>query len=351
MNDASVTNAANVSNDANVAVIVAGTWGLALAGVLADNGRRVTIWTRNEHQAREINEAHHSKGMRLSPHIRATVSLADALSGAGAVIVAAPSAAMREVAGQMRPLVAEGTLVIHAAKGFEAATRKRMSTVLAEELPQCDPADIVALSGPSHAEEVAVRRPTTVVVAAQNLRAAEAAQDLLINSYFRVYTNPDIIGVEVGGALKNIIALGAGLSDGLGFGDNAKAALLTRGLAEMSRLGAAMGANPLTFAGLAGVGDLVVTCTSSHSRNWRAGYLLAQGKPLSDVLKEVGMVVEGVKTTEAAFALSRQYGVSMPIASELHQVLFAGKPPQAAVHDLMKRVRTHEMEETALPPA
>ncbi|MDF2963237.1 MAG: glycerol-3-phosphate dehydrogenase, partial [Paenibacillus sp.] len=285
----------------------------------------------------------------LSPRIRATTSMEEALHEARAVIVVAPSAAMRDVARQMSPVLSKETLLVHATKGFEAAGLRRMSTVLAEELPNYDPSSIVVLSGPSHAEEVIQQCPTTVVVASESAQAAEAAQDLLINSYFRVYTNPDVIGVEVGGALKNIIALGAGLTDGLGYGDNAKAALVTRGLAEISRLGTAMGGNPLTFAGLAGVGDLVVTCTSKHSRNWRAGYMLAQGEPLDAVLKQMGMVVEGVKTTQAAYTLSRQYGITMPIADELYAVLFEGKTPKAAVEDLMGRGRTHEIEEVAKP--
>jgi glycerol-3-phosphate dehydrogenase (NAD(P)+) len=323
-----------------VAVIVAGSWGTALASVLADNNHDVKLWTRKEQQASEMNDRW--------PGIRATTSIEEAVLGAEAIVLSAPSSAMREVAAKIRPFTDEQALLIHATKGFEVDSMKRMTTVIAEELPHCDERRIVVLSGPSHAEEVADKCPTTVVVASYSAEAAEAAQDLFINSYFRVYTNPDVVGVEVGGALKNIIALGAGLSDGLGFGDNAKAALLTRGLAEIARLGTAMGANPLTFAGLAGIGDLVVTCTSRHSRNWRAGYLLAQGGSLDEVLDNVGMVVEGVKTTKTAYSLSRQFGVEMPITDELYQVLFAGKPPKAAVEDLMGRVKTHEIEEIAL---
>ncbi|MFE5317158.1 NAD(P)H-dependent glycerol-3-phosphate dehydrogenase [Paenibacillus sp. NPDC056579] len=336
-----------------VAVLVAGSWGTAIASVLAENGLDVLLWSRNEQQVTEMNKEHRNRrflgDVALSPAIRATSSMKEALEDAYAVVVVAPSAAMREVASQMRPYLSKETLLIHATKGFEAQTLKRMSTVLADELPDYDASRIVVLSGPSHAEEVIQQSPTTVVVASESVEAAEAAQDLLINSSFRVYTNPDVIGVEVGGALKNIIALGAGLTDGLGYGDNAKAALLTRGLAEISRLGTAMGGNPLTFSGLAGVGDLVVTCTSKHSRNWRAGYLLAQGHPLDEVLKQMGMVVEGVKTTQAAYKLSRQYDATMPIADELYAVLFNGKTPEAAVEDLMGRGRTHEIEEVAKP--
>lgn len=335
----------------HVSVLVAGSWGTALASVLAANDLDVTIWTRNAGQAEEINTLHtnsrYLKDIALSPRIRATTSIREAVENKDAVVFVVPSAGMREVASQVREYLSPDTLVIHATKGFESLTLKRMTTVLAEELPQCDPGRIVVLSGPSHAEEVIRECPTTVVVASPTIEAAEAAQDLFINSYFRVYTNPDVTGVEVGGALKNIIALGAGLSDGLRFGDNAKAALLTRGLAEIARLGAEMGANPMTFAGLAGIGDLVVTCTSTHSRNWKAGYLLGQGEPLDQVLDKMGMVVEGVKTTKSAYALAREYGVTMPITNELHHVLFEGKTPRAAVEDLMGRGRTHEIEEVA----
>jgi len=334
-----------------VSVLVAGSWGTALASVLADNGRDVLLWTRNEQQAREINEMRRNRrflgDMELSARITATTSLREAVEGAAAVVLVVPSAGMREVAAAIRPHLSKDALVIHATKGFEAGSLTRMTDVIAGELPDYDPRRIVVLSGPSHAEEVIRRCPTTVVVAAQELAAAEAAQDWFMNGYFRVYTNPDVAGVEVGGALKNIIALGAGLSDGLGFGDNAKAALLTRGLAEIARLGTAMGASPPTFAGLAGIGDLIVTCTSRHSRNWRAGYMLAQGDPLERVLEQMGMVVEGVKTTKAAYELSRRFGVEMPITDELYSVLFAGKRPKDAVGDLMGRVRTHEMEEVA----
>lgn len=335
-----------------VSVFVAGSWGTALAAVLADNDRNVTLWTRNERQAVEINSTHRNsqslQEIALPAGIRATTHIEEAVSGADALVMVAPSSAMREVTGRIRPYLKNDTLLIHAAKGFEADSLKRMTSVIAEELPKgYDKRGIVVLSGPSHAEEVIRRCPTTVVVASEMIEQAEAAQDLFINSYFRVYTNPDVTGVEVGGALKNIIALCAGLSDGLGFGDNARAALLTRGLAEMARLGTAMGANPLTFAGLAGIGDLVVTCTSKLSRNWKAGYLLAQGKSLEETLQSVGMVVEGIRTTKAAYSLSRQYGIEMPISDELYHVLFEGKQPKLAVEDLMGRGRTHEIEEIA----
>lgn len=331
-------------------VLVAGSWGTALASVLADNGYDVSLWSRNEEQVREINEQHRNQrflpGIPLSERIVATTSMKEALEHTKAVVIVAPSSAMRAVAKQASPYVPEDAILIHATKGFEMDTLKRMTTVISEEIPT-GVDRLVVLSGPSHAEEVIRKSPTTIVVASERQAAAEAAQDLFINSYFRVYTNPDVIGVEVGGALKNIIALGAGLSDGLGFGDNAKAALLTRGLAEIARLGVKLGANPLTFAGLAGVGDLVVTCTSKHSRNWRAGSMLAKGLTADEVQREMGMVVEGIRTTKAAHGLAKEQGIEMPITSELHHVLFEGKSPKAAVEDLMGRDRTHEIEEIA----
>ncbi|MFD0711141.1 NAD(P)H-dependent glycerol-3-phosphate dehydrogenase [Paenibacillus sp. GCM10027626] len=334
------------------AVLVAGSWGTALATVLAENQYIVHIWSRNEAQVEEINRTHVNgrflPGAELPHSIAATTNIESALKDAEIVLFAAPSSAMRQVARTAAPFIAANALCVHATKGFETGSLKRMSIVLAEELP-VDPESIVVLSGPSHAEEVVRRQPTTVVVAAASLAAAEKAQDAFITPYFRVYTNLDVIGVEVAGAIKNIIALGAGLSDGLGFGDNAKAALLTRGLAEIKRLGIAMGANPLTFAGLAGVGDLVVTCTSRHSRNFRAGYMLAEGVPLDQMLERMGMVVEGVRTTSAARELAESFGVVMPITEQLFQVLFNNKPPRVAVEDLMGRGRTHEMEDIAFP--
>ncbi|MFF2090128.1 NAD(P)H-dependent glycerol-3-phosphate dehydrogenase [Paenibacillus sp. NPDC058174] len=330
------------------AVFVAGSWGTALASVLAQNGFDVLLWTRNAEQAEQINTVHENSkylpGVELPQSLRATTEMKEALQDAELALFVAPSAAMREVAKQAAPFMKESTLCIHATKGFETGTLKRMTTVLAEELGR-SPDQIAVLSGPSHAEEVIRKQPTTVVVASADQEAAEQAQDAFMNGYFRVYTNPDVAGVEVAGAIKNIIALGAGLSDGLGFGDNAKAALITRGLAEISRLGTAMGANPLTFAGLAGVGDLVVTCTSKHSRNWRAGSMLADGSPLDEVLERMGMVVEGVKTTRAAYELASRYEVEMPITAQLYQVLFAGSSPRTAVENLMGRLKTHEIEQ------
>lgn len=334
-----------------VAVLVAGSWGTALASVLAANQLNVVMWTRSEEHAAEINDTHvnarYLPGAQLPPNIRATTSMAEAVEGASAVLIVAPSSAMRTVTHQLKAYYRPEMLIIHATKGFETESLKRMSTVIAEEL-ECEEGNIVVLSGPSHAEEVVKRCPTTVVVASLNQKAAEAAQALFMNSFFRVYTNRDMLGVELAGAFKNIIALGAGMSDGLEFGDNAKAALLTRGLAEITRIGVEMGANPLTFSGLAGVGDLVVTATSQHSRNWRAGSLLGQGKKLDDVLGSMGMVVEGIRTTKAAYFISEKYGVQMPIADQLYHVLFQGREPRDAVEALMGRDPKTEMESMKL---
>lgn len=333
------------------AVLVAGSWGTALASVLADKDMDVALWTRNETQKEEINTKHRNErflpDIELSPRLKATTDLEAAVSGAKAVVIVAPSSAVREVARALKPYWHEDMLVVHATKGFETESLKRVSTVIAEELG-CDEGRIVVLSGPSHAEEVVKRCPTTVVVAAEDESQADLAQDLFMNPYFRVYTNRDRVGVELAGALKNIIALGAGMSDGLGYGDNAKAALLTRGLAEITRIGVEMGANPLTFAGLAGIGDLVVTATSRHSRNWRAGFMLGEGNSLEMVLSSMGMVVEGIRTTKAAHAISGKYQVQMPIAAQLYHVLFEGMDPRTAVETLMGRDRKTEMEVISL---
>ncbi|MBT2288604.1 NAD(P)H-dependent glycerol-3-phosphate dehydrogenase [Paenibacillus albidus] len=330
-----------------VTVLVAGSWGTALASVLAANHPQVYLWTRNADQAEEINTSHTNQqylpGITLPANITATTDMETALTGSKAVVIVAPSSGMRQVAHSMKPFWKEDMLCVHATKGFETESMKRMSTVISEELG-CSEGQIVVLSGPSHAEEVVRRCPTTVVVASPDDKRAAAVQELFINNDFRVYTNRDLLGVELAGALKNIIALGAGLSDGLGFGDNAKAALLTRGLAEISRVGVELGANPLTFSGLAGIGDLVVTATSQHSRNWRAGSLLGQGKPLPEVLDSMGMVVEGIRTTEAAYAISLKLGVQMPITDQIYHVLFKGRAPRAAVEALMGRDRKTEME-------
>ncbi|CCQ98499.1 NAD(P)H-dependent glycerol-3-phosphate dehydrogenase [[Clostridium] ultunense Esp] len=332
-------------------VLGLGSWGTALAMVLAENGHPVRIWGRDPKQCMEMNELHTNSrylpGVVLPPSIYATDDMEEAFFQAENVLYVVPSHAMREVVEKSLPFLREGMMIIHATKGLEQGSLKRMSQVIRETVPDSYKEKVAVLSGPSHAEEVAVHSPTTVVATSERREVAEYVQDLFINPRFRVYTNPDVIGVEIGGSLKNIIAIGAGMSDGLGFGDNAKAALLTRGLAEIGRLGVKMGANLYTFAGLTGVGDLIVTGTSRHSRNWRAGKMLGEGKKLDEVLADMGMVVEGVKTTDAAYRLSIREEVDMPITRELYQVLFQGKDPRLAVEDLMGRGRTHEVEETA----
>ncbi|MFP5113412.1 NAD(P)H-dependent glycerol-3-phosphate dehydrogenase [Bacillaceae bacterium C204] len=317
--------------------------------VLADNGHEVRLWSHAEEQVKEINETHTNKkylpDIVLSELIVGYASLSDSLAGVDTLILAVPTKAIREVIGKIRAVHAEPLTVAHVSKGIEPDTLMRISEIIKEEMPRDLLKDVVVLSGPSHAEEVSLRHPTTVAVTSENMEAAEKIQDLFINTNFRVYTNSDIIGVEIGGALKNIIALAAGITDGLGYGDNAKAALMTRGLAEIARLGTKMGANPLTFSGLAGIGDLIVTCTSVHSRNWRAGNLLGKGKTLNEVLDNMGMVVEGVRTTKAAYQLAKKYDVNMPITFALYDVLFNGKNAIDAVDVLMARGKTHEMED------
>ncbi|WP_191271785.1 NAD(P)H-dependent glycerol-3-phosphate dehydrogenase [Neobacillus kokaensis] len=336
-------------NQEPIAVIGAGSWGSALALVLADNNHEVRLWSHNEEQVKEINEFHTNKKylpeIKLPGLITGYGSLPAALDGITNIILAVPTKAIREVIGKMREVLSGPITITHVSKGIEPDTLLRISEMIKEEMPADLLRDIVVLSGPSHAEEVSLRHPTTVTVSSENMAAAEKIQDLFINHNFRVYTNSDVIGVEIGGALKNIIALAAGITDGLGYGDNAKAALITRGLAEIARLGTKMGANPLTFAGLAGIGDLIVTCTSVHSRNWRAGNMLGKGKSLDEVLDSMGMVVEGVRTTKAAFQLAKKYEVKMPIATALYDVLFNGKDAKAAADVLMSRGKTHEMED------
>ncbi|MFF2449941.1 NAD(P)H-dependent glycerol-3-phosphate dehydrogenase [Neobacillus sp. NPDC058068] len=332
-----------------IAVVGAGSWGTALAMVLADNSHEVRLWSHNEDQVKEINEFHSNKkylpGIVLPELIVGYASLSDALMGVETVILAVPSKAIREVLGKMRAVQAGPVIIAHVSKGIEPDTLLRITEMIKAEMPKELLKDVVVLSGPSHAEEVSLRHPTTVTVTSENMEAAEKVQDLFINHNFRVYTNSDVIGVEIGGALKNIIALAAGITDGLGYGDNAKAALMTRGLAEIARLGTKMGANPLTFSGLTGIGDLIVTCTSVHSRNWRAGNMLGKGKTLNEVLDNMGMVVEGVRTTKAAYQLAAKYNVKMPITFALYDVLFNGKDAKDAVDVLMARGKTHEMED------
>lgn len=333
----------------NVTVLGAGSWGTALAIVLAENGHNTLLWTHRADQAAEMNEQHTNKkylpNTVLPTNLTATSSLDVAANHAATIVVAVPTKAIREVCGNLNELMQEQALFVHVSKGIEPDSLLRISELMQESLRAELVEEIVVLSGPSHAEEVVLQHPTTITAACANLAAAEKVQDLFMNQYFRVYTNDDVVGVEIGGALKNVIALAAGITDGLNYGDNAKAALITRGLAEITRLGVKMGGNPFTFAGLTGMGDLIVTCTSVHSRNWRAGNMLGKGMNLQQVLEEMGMVVEGVRTTKAAHQLAQKYNVAMPITSALYDVLFADKTPKQAVDDLMIRMKKREIDD------
>lgn len=332
-----------------ITVIGAGSWGTALAMVLADNGHEVRLWGNDAAQMEEITNSstntRYLPGITLPKNIKGYTDLKAALDGIETIILAVPTKAYRVVIDQIKNTITKPITIVHVSKGIEPDSLLRISSIIEEQMPSELLKTVVVLSGPSHAEEVSRRLPTTVCVSSTNLEVCDYIQDLFINNYFRVYTNSDVIGVEIGGALKNIIALAAGITDGLGFGDNAKAALMTRGIAEISRLGIKMGADPLTFLGLTGIGDLIVTCTSVHSRNWRAGNMLGKGEKLEDVLENMGMVVEGVRTTKAAKQLALKYNVSMPITDALYSVLFEGVDVKEAVENLMSRERKQEMIE------
>ena len=324
-----------------ITVLGPGSWGSALAQVLAENGHDVVIWGNNPAQIDEINTYHTNRhylpNLKLPSSICGEKDLATAVKDADAVLFVVPTKAMRTVAEQFNRVCQNQPVIIHASKGLEQKTHKRISEILLEEIEEAHRQAVVVLSGPSHAEEVSVHDITTITAASENEQAAKYVQQLFTNEYFRIYTNTDVIGVETGAALKNIIAIGAGALHGLGFGDDAKAAIMTRGLAEISRLGVAMGADPLTFIGLSGVGDLIVTCTSVHSRNWRAGNLLGKGHQLDEVLDNMGMIVEGVATTNAAMELSQQLGVEMPITQAIYQVLYENRDIKTVAKDIMLR--------------
>jgi glycerol-3-phosphate dehydrogenase (NAD(P)+) len=333
-----------------VAVLGAGSWGTALSIVLSDNGHDVRLWTHRKEQADLINKTHkneHYLEIMIPEKIVAYHDMKAAVQDVDVVLLVVPTKAIREVCQQLESNLNHHPVIIHATKGIEPGTLKRVSQMIDEEMDTVQYEDIVVLSGPSHAEEVAMRQPTTVTVASLNEEHAKISQDLFFNEVFRVYTSNDVIGIELGGALKNIIALGAGISDGLGYGDNAKAALITRGLAEITRLGTYLGANPLSFLGLPGVGDLIVTCTSVHSRNWRAGNLLGKGKALQDVLEQMGMVVEGVRTAEAAYQFALEEQVEMPITFGIYAIIHDLKKPKEVVEQLMNRDKREEMDDLA----
>ena len=323
---------------AKVGVLGAGSWGTALSVLLHDNGHQVTIWSIDEKEVKMLDEKreHELKlpGVKLAEDMVITGDLETAVRGKDFLVLAVPSPFTRETARKMKPYVADGQIIVDVAKGIEEATLMTLSRQIEEEIPQ---ADVAVLSGPSHAEEVGRKLPTTCVIGAKTRKTAEYLQSMFISRVFRVYTSPDILGIELGGSLKNVIALAAGIADGLGYGDNTKAALITRGIAEISRLGVKMGGKIESFTGLTGIGDLIVTCASVHSRNRKAGYLIGQGKSVREAMDEVQMVVEGVYSAKAAAKLAKKYDVSMPIVEEVNKVLFEGKSPAQAVDDLMQR--------------
>lgn len=330
----------------SVAVIGAGSWGSALSIVLNSNGHNVKLWMRSSKQLEEIKSTRKNrkylKDVNIPEDIHLSNDLKTTIEGSKVVLLSVPTQSVREVLKKIKPLLNKEQIVINVAKGLEAQSKLRISEIIEQELGD---QPCVVLSGPSHAEEASRGMPTTVVSTSKQKEWAEFVQDLFSNDYFRVYTNPDIIGVELGGSLKNVIAFGAGISDGLGYGDNAKAALMTRGIREIARLGDAMGAEMSTFSGLSGIGDLIVTCTSMHSRNRRAGILIGQGKSFEETLEEVGMVVEGIKTTESAYELSKFYNIEMPITEQIYNVIYNGLEPKEAVVKLMSRRMKNEMEE------
>jgi glycerol-3-phosphate dehydrogenase (NAD(P)+) len=325
-----------------IAFIGGGSFGTALAIILGKKGNEVSIYDRDESVVNDINTNQtndkYIKGLVIPNEVHAYSDLDEAIISADYIVFAIPSHVIRTMASSLRGRIKPNVPIISIAKGIDEETDERLSVVIERELPN----PVVVLSGPSHAEEVAANIPTTLVVTSRNMKCAEEVQDLFMTTDFRVYTNEDIIGVEIGGAVKNIIALAAGVVDGMGYGDNTKAALMTRGMKEISRIGIALGGKAETFYGLTGMGDLIVTCTSMHSRNRRAGILIGEGKSLEEALKEVGMVVEGVKACKAFYELKEKIGVSMPITDALYKALFLDKKPKDCVRELMERDKKSE---------
>lgn len=333
---------------ANVGVLGAGSWGTALSVLLHENGHQVTIWSIDKAEVEMLTRKreHETKlpGVKLPEDMMITNDLKEAVTGRDFLVLAVPSPFTRATAKSMSPYIKEGQIIVDVAKGIEETTLMTLSQQIEQEIPQ---ADVAVLSGPSHAEEVGRKLPTTCVIGAKTRKTAQYLQSMFISRVFRVYTSPDILGIELGGSLKNVIALAAGIADGLGYGDNTKAALITRGIAEIARLGVKMGGKIETFTGLTGIGDLIVTCASVHSRNRKAGFLIGQGRTMEQAMEEVKMVVEGVYSAKAAAKLAKEYGVSMPIVDQVNAVLFEGKNPAEAVDELM--LREHKSEHASLP--
>lgn len=329
----------------NIGILGAGSWGTALSILLNGNGHHVTVWSIDAEEVLMLKDYREQRdklpGVMVPSTIEFTTDYETALADAELVVCAVPSPFVRATMQHASPFIKEGTIVVDVAKGIEDESYKTMTEIIGEECPQ---ARVGILSGPSHAEEVGRKIPTTIVAGAKDKEVAETIQDAFMNDYFRVYTSPDVIGIELGGSLKNVIALAAGIVDGLGYGDNTKAALMTRGIAEMSRLVIAMGGNIETVAGLSGIGDLIVTCTSKHSRNRNAGFLIGQGMTYQEAMDEVKMVVEGVYSAKAAAALGKQYNVSMPIVEAVNEVLFNGADAKEAATGLLLRDRKTESQ-------
>ncbi len=327
-----------------ITVLGAGTWGIALTILLAGNGHEVTLWSKFPEETNALkNDRNHIKnlpGAVLPDNVILTNNIETAAkNGPDMIVNTVISPFVREVSGNLSTYITEGTVIVNASKGIENGTLYTMTDIISQEIPQ---ARVAVISGPSHAEEVSRHIPTTVVAGASDKETAMYIQDMFMNPYFRVYTSPDVLGIELGGSLKNVIALAAGAIDGLGYGDNTKAALITRGIVEIARLGQAMGAHYETFAGLSGIGDLIVTCTSNHSRNHNAGYLLGKGYSMEEAKAQVGQVVEGVNSAQAALALAKKFGVEMPLVEQVNEVLFNGKPAKEALSDLLVREKVNE---------
>lgn len=328
---------------ANVGIIGAGSWGIAIALLLNKNGHNVTIWSVLEDEIKMIQEEREHKkclpGVKIPEEITVTNDAESTVKNSDMLVLAVASPFTRSTAKIIAPYVKEGQIIINVGKGIEESTLMTLCQVVEDEIPQ---ANVTVLSGPSHAEEVGRGIPTTCVIGAKRKVDAEFIQNVFMSEVFRVYTSPDVLGISIGGALKNVIALAAGIADGLGYGDNTKAALITRGIAEIARLGLAMGGKFQTFTGLSGIGDLIVTCASMHSRNRRAGILIGQGYSADDAMKEVQMVVEGVYSAKAALKLARKYNIDMPIVEQVNEILFNDKKASVAVKELMLRDKTIE---------
>lgn len=329
-----------------IGILGGGSWGTALALLLSRKGLRVDIWSRNLEQVKDISETRENRkylpNIKLPKDLYITNNIEETIKDKDIIVLAVPTHGIREILDKYSSFVNNDQIIVNVSKGIENNSLLRISEIVKEFLPKNK---FVALSGPSHAEEVAIDLPTTVVSASEDGKAAKLIQDIFMTTKFRVYTNSDIVGVELGGSLKNIIALAAGISDGLGYGDNTKAALMTRGMFEIIRLGEKMGASGDTFSGLSGMGDLIVTCTSKHSRNRKAGILLGEGLNIEEAIREIGMVAEGIKTTNSVYHLAKKYNISMPITEELYNVLYKGKDVKESVFNLMERDKKPEMED------